>query len=175
MSLTASEVAFLEARVKAIRRRIVTTIFRAQAGHPGGSLSAVDILTALYFHVLRVDPARPDWPERDRFILRVTREAWPRVSPEGYQFRIGKACVVREGTDITLFGSGMMVSQSFAAVEQLTAEGASVRVINMSTIKPIEGSASQRPLVPSPRPCRRRRCSGRRHAPRGGHATDPAP
>jgi len=69
MSLTASEIAFLETRAKSIRRRIVTMISHAQVGHPGGSLSAADILTALYFHVLRVDPARPDWPERDRFIL----------------------------------------------------------------------------------------------------------
>ena len=41
----------------------------AQSGHPGGSLSAVEILCALYFRVLRHDPKRPDWPERDRFIL----------------------------------------------------------------------------------------------------------
>src|SRR2546427_10863617 len=40
-----------------------------QSGHPGGSMSACDIVTALYFHVLRVDPKRPDWPDRDRFVL----------------------------------------------------------------------------------------------------------
>ncbi len=39
------------------------------SGHPGGSLSSVDILTALYFHVLRYDPKKPTWPERDRFIM----------------------------------------------------------------------------------------------------------
>ena len=39
------------------------------AGHTGGSLSEVEILVALYFHILRIDPQRPDWPERDRFIL----------------------------------------------------------------------------------------------------------
>jgi transketolase len=48
---------------------IVESIFHAQAGHLGGPLSAADILVALYFDVLRIDPARPDWPERDRFIL----------------------------------------------------------------------------------------------------------
>lgn len=52
-----------------IRERILTTISAAKVGHPGGSLSAVEILTALYFWVLRIDPAKPDWPERDRFIL----------------------------------------------------------------------------------------------------------
>jgi transketolase len=51
------------------RELIVESIFRAQAGHLGGPLSAADILVALYFDVLRIDPARPDWPERDRFIL----------------------------------------------------------------------------------------------------------
>jgi transketolase len=44
-------------------------IHAAHSGHPGGSLSATDIVTALYFHFMRVDPARPDWQDRDRFIL----------------------------------------------------------------------------------------------------------
>jgi transketolase len=51
------------------RRLIVESIHRAQAGHLGGPFSAADILVALYFDVMRIDPARPDWPERDRFIL----------------------------------------------------------------------------------------------------------
>src|SRR3989442_10741544 len=41
----------------------------AQSGHPGGSMSACDIVTALYFQVLRVDPKKPQWPDRDRFVL----------------------------------------------------------------------------------------------------------
>ncbi len=44
-------------------------VYEAQSGHVGGSLSAADILTVLYSKVLRHDPQRPDWPERDRFIL----------------------------------------------------------------------------------------------------------
>ena len=40
-----------------------------RAGHVGGALSVADILTALYFKILRVDPQKPDWPERDRFVL----------------------------------------------------------------------------------------------------------
>ncbi len=43
--------------------------FKAGSGHPGGSLSAVDILTALYFHQMAVEPADPRWPDRDRFVL----------------------------------------------------------------------------------------------------------
>jgi transketolase len=44
-------------------------IAEAKSGHPGGSLSAVEILTTLYFDVMRHDPANPSWPDRDRFIL----------------------------------------------------------------------------------------------------------
>lgn len=51
------------------RRLILQTIHRAGAGHIGGPLSATDMLVHLYFNRLRVDPERPDWPERDRFIL----------------------------------------------------------------------------------------------------------
>jgi len=52
-----------------LRRLVVETLCHAQAGHPGGSLSAVEILTALFFSVMRIDPLRPDWEARDRFIL----------------------------------------------------------------------------------------------------------
>ena len=55
--------------VKLIRRGIVSSIHSARAGHPGGSLSAADILTALYFHEMNIDPANPQAPERDRFVL----------------------------------------------------------------------------------------------------------
>ncbi|MCG8501230.1 MAG: transketolase [Firmicutes bacterium] len=44
-------------------------IYKANAGHPGGSLSAADIVTALYFHVMQIDPQNPNWEARDRFIL----------------------------------------------------------------------------------------------------------
>jgi len=52
-----------------IRRDIIEMIYVAGSGHPGGSLSAVEILTALYFQVMRIRPEEPKWPERDRFIL----------------------------------------------------------------------------------------------------------
>ncbi len=52
-----------------VRLNIIDMIEEAQAGHPGGSLSATDIVTALYFRLMRIDPARPAWPDRDRFIL----------------------------------------------------------------------------------------------------------
>ena len=52
-----------------VRRDIVEMTAAAGSGHPGGSLSAVELVVGLYFHVMRHDPANPDWPQRDRFIL----------------------------------------------------------------------------------------------------------
>jgi transketolase len=52
-----------------LRRQSLTMIYRRQAGHPGGCLSAADIMAALYFRIMRIDPQRPGWEERDRFIL----------------------------------------------------------------------------------------------------------
>jgi transketolase len=59
----------LQRTARQIRRDIIEMIYVAQAGHPGGSLSAADIVTALYFRVMRIDPLDPQWPDRDRFIL----------------------------------------------------------------------------------------------------------
>jgi transketolase len=52
-----------------VRIDIVKMIGAAGSGHPGGSLSEVELLLALYFRVMRHDPANPNWPDRDRFIL----------------------------------------------------------------------------------------------------------
>lgn len=59
----------LENTARQIRRDIIQMIYTAGAGHPGGSLSAADIVTALYFRIMRIDPVRPNWQDRDRFIL----------------------------------------------------------------------------------------------------------
>jgi len=67
-SSSASE-AELKAIAKRVRRHIITMTGRAGSGHPGGSLSAVEILTTLYFKVLQHKPLDPQWPDRDRFIL----------------------------------------------------------------------------------------------------------
>jgi transketolase len=53
----------------AVRRRDLQMVHDARLGHIGGDLSAIDILTTLYFDVLRIDPHRPNAPDRDRFIL----------------------------------------------------------------------------------------------------------
>jgi transketolase len=67
-SLSAST-AEMEAMAKKLRRHIVTMIGQAGSGHPGGSLSAVEIITALYFKLMRHKPLDPQWAGRDRFIL----------------------------------------------------------------------------------------------------------
>ena len=61
----------LELKKKAndVRIGIVTAVHSAKAGHPGGSLSAADIMTWLYFEEMNIDPAKPDDPDRDRFVL----------------------------------------------------------------------------------------------------------
>lgn len=59
----------LEAQAKEVRKQILTMIYEAQSGHPGGSLSATDMMTALYFDELNLDPQNPKWPDRDRFVL----------------------------------------------------------------------------------------------------------
>jgi len=60
---------YLCAKCLDVRRDIIEMIYAGGSGHPGGSLSAVEILTALYFHAMRIRPEQPDWPQRDRFIL----------------------------------------------------------------------------------------------------------
>lgn len=65
-SLSLEEMA---ATAKKLRRHVITMIGKAGSGHLGGSLSAAEIITSLYFKVLRHDPANPRWAERDRFIL----------------------------------------------------------------------------------------------------------
>ncbi|MCF8011482.1 MAG: transketolase [Clostridiales bacterium] len=62
-------IANLEEKAKKIRRHIVRMIGEAGSGHPGGSLSSADIVTALYFNEMRIDPQFPQWPGRDRFVL----------------------------------------------------------------------------------------------------------
>ena len=59
----------LQERAKAIRRHIITMLGEAGSGHPGGSLSAADIISVLYFDTMKLDREKPDWTERDRFVL----------------------------------------------------------------------------------------------------------
>lgn len=59
----------LEIKCIELKKKVITMIYKAQSGHPGGSLSAADFITALYFREMRLDPSNPRWAERDRFVL----------------------------------------------------------------------------------------------------------
>jgi transketolase len=59
----------LVAKARKLRKDVLVMLAKAKSGHTGGSLSAVDILTALYYHVLHHRPDEPGWPDRDRFVL----------------------------------------------------------------------------------------------------------
>src|SRR5258708_11854675 len=64
-----SDIAELNAIAKQVRRDVIEMITAAKSGHPGGSLSATEILVTLFYDVLRHDPANPKWKDRDRVIL----------------------------------------------------------------------------------------------------------
>lgn len=66
---TQEEISKLQEISGRLRVTIIEMLHKAGSGHPGGSLSAIDIITALYFARMRHDPKRPDWAERDRFVL----------------------------------------------------------------------------------------------------------
>jgi transketolase len=122
------------------------------SGNNGATHQAVEdvgIMRAIP-HMVVVDPA--DDVEMEQVVhaivaydgpvyLRVTRDVWPRVSPEGYNFALGKAALVREGRDVTLIGSGMMTSQCVEAAHLLSQAGIEARVLNMATLKPIDVDA----------------------------------
>jgi transketolase len=64
-----SSVEELERIARKLRWDVVDTIYHAKDGHPGAALSAADIVAALYFHAMHIDPQNPKWEDRDRFIL----------------------------------------------------------------------------------------------------------
>ena len=63
------KISMLKERAKQLRMTALTMIFEAQSGHPGGAFSAADIVAALYYSELKIDPKDPKWPDRDRFVL----------------------------------------------------------------------------------------------------------
>ena len=70
--------------------------------------------------------------------VRLGRSAVPTLFDENYKFEIGKGVVVREGNDATIIACGIMVNEAIIASETLKSEGINARVVNMSTIKPID-------------------------------------
>jgi transketolase len=70
--------------------------------------------------------------------MRLSRMRFPVVFEDSYDFTIGKGTVVREGTDVTIFANGLMLSQSLKALEALEKEGISAQIVNIATIKPLD-------------------------------------
>ncbi len=73
--------------------------------------------------------------------MRFGRLAVPRVFDENYKFEIGKAVTLKEGTDVTIIATGLMVNEAIEAAKTLEAEGISAELINMHTIKPLDKDA----------------------------------
>ncbi|KZL90970.1 hypothetical protein [Clostridium magnum] len=63
------DVSYLKTKANQIRRDLVTMIYEGKAGHIGGALSSTDIMTVLYYSIMKVNPQNPRWEDRDRFIL----------------------------------------------------------------------------------------------------------
>jgi len=73
--------------------------------------------------------------------IRISRLPVPIVHDDGYQFTIGKAARLRDGGDITLIANGVLVTQVLQAADRLAAEGVQARVLNMSTVRPLDKDA----------------------------------
>lgn len=73
------------------------------------------------------------------FYVRLSREAYPVVTREETPYQIGKASVLAEGKDVAIVACGIMVYEALVAAEELAKEGVSARVINLHTIKPLDG------------------------------------
>jgi transketolase len=69
IQVTPEDIKRLQEKARAMRRKIVSIIYEAGSGHPGGSLSAIDVILVLYEKFLRHDAKNPNWPDRDRFVL----------------------------------------------------------------------------------------------------------
>ena len=73
--------------------------------------------------------------------MRETRDGWPDVFDNDYRFEIGKASEVRNGDDVSIIAAGVMTSEAITASKKLKEEGIGARVINMSTVKPVDEEA----------------------------------
>ncbi|HZK21493.1 MAG TPA: transketolase family protein [Oscillospiraceae bacterium] len=73
--------------------------------------------------------------------MRFGRLAVPRIFDESYKFEIGKAVTLKEGTDVTIIATGLMVNEAIIAAAELEKQGVSAQVINMATIKPLDTEA----------------------------------
>lgn len=88
----------LQEKAKVVRRHIIHMLAKAGSGHPGGSLSATDLIVALYYGKLRHNPKNPKWPDRDRFVLSKGHgcPAWYAVLAEQGYFPVSELDTLRQ-------------------------------------------------------------------------------
>src|SRR3989338_7231596 len=98
MPYSEKEIRDLETKAKQIRRLIIQMLAKAGSGHPGGSLSATDLITALYFKVLQHNSQEPHWPNRDRFHMSKGHccPLWYAVLAESGYFPMDKLWTLRQ-------------------------------------------------------------------------------
>jgi len=132
--------------------KIVATHGGVTVGADGGSHQAVEDLALMRTLPNMTVIAPADGVETRRVIealvsyqgpayVRLTRNAWPVIYDEDYDFVIGQASTLRDGRDLTFIACGLMVHHALEAAEELRGRGVSARVINMSTIKPLDQTA----------------------------------
>lgn len=98
MNSSEAKINELKEKAKRIRRLIVEMLAKAGSGHPGGSLSSTDLITALYFSVLRYNAKDPQWPDRDRFHMSKGHccPLWYAVLAESGYFNIENLWTLRQ-------------------------------------------------------------------------------
>jgi transketolase len=147
MAYTQEQLKSLEAKAREVRRLIIRMLAKAGSGHPGGSLSATDLITALYFSVLRHDPKDPDWPDRDRFHMSKGHccPLWYAVLADSGYFEIDKLWTLRQlgsilqghpdrhtpGVDVASgsLGQGLSVALGMSLAARLDKSGSRVYVL----------------------------------------------
>ena len=129
--------------------KLVATHGGITVGEDGGSHQGIeDLATTRVIPNLRVivpaDPMETEQVietvarENGPFYVRLPRGAGPDIHPDNYRFQVGKACVLREGVDVTLVGIGLMVKVALDAADLLAKEGIEATVINASSLKPLD-------------------------------------
>jgi transketolase len=135
--------------------KVVATHGGITVGEDGGSHQAVEDLavTRVIPNLRVIVPA--DGPETAQvietiarepgpFYVRLPRGEGPEVSPPGYKFELGRAVCLREGKDLTLCACGLMVATALRAADILAVGGLQARVLNVSTLKPLDGAALEK-------------------------------
>jgi transketolase len=123
-----------------------TGLFNGRTGATHMAVEDVSIMRAMPGMVV-IDPADAEEmrqvvyaaAEYDGYVyIRETRDSWPDIFDSSYKFKIGKGAIIRDGGDLSLIASGVMTSEAIKAASILAGSGIDARVVNISTIKPID-------------------------------------